>query len=192
MKRIGVDIDDTLAVHYPELLAHSNEHYGTALTAADYDDDWRHFWAGLDVPELRRRARFFHEATVAQYARIENAAEMLARLGRKYDLVAITARADYLIDRTHTWLGEHFDGVFSSVHFVPVWDTDTKRTKGDICREQEVDLLIDDTPKHCNAAIEAGAQAILFGGYHWSSRYELHPSVIKANDWLAVGAHLDA
>ncbi|MGI9028090.1 MAG: 5' nucleotidase, NT5C type [Candidatus Saccharimonadales bacterium] len=187
---IGVDIDDVLAAHLPAFVKYSNDTYNTGLTAETYEEYWPNLW-NISMDETLKRAREFHELTVASYERIADADSVLANLSKKYRLVIVTARPKYNIEATHEWIGQHFKDVFDDIHFVPIWEPDNKVTKADICKQIGADYLIDDIPRHCNFAAEAGVAALLFGGYTWSRDHLVHDDVVRVNNWHEVGEHFN-
>lgn len=187
---VGVDADDVLAHHAPAFIEFSNEHYGTDLKLEDYRHDWAEMW-DIERPTIMKRARHFHEKQAHTFAPFSEAEETLISIKEKRDLVVVTARPDHLIPVTHEWMDQHYGGIFSEVHFVPIWEVGNEVTKADVCKQMGVDYLLDDMPKHCNLAAEVGVKALLFGGYSWNAAAELHPQVELVDSWKAVREYFD-
>lgn len=188
---IGVDVDDVLADHAAAFIAFSNEYYGTNLTRETYTEKWLEFWP-VDWDEIMRRAGEFHTPeTTAAYAVLSGAQEALQALSKSYNLVVVTARTKTIVQTTHDWLGKHFEGVFSDVHFVPIWEENNTVTKADICKEIGADYLIDDVVRHCNIAAKGGITPLLFGNYVWNRSETVEPNVVRVADWNAVLEYFD-
>lgn len=189
---IAVDLDDVLADHAAAFIEFSNEHYGTALTKDDYTEQWNEIWGIDDWDEILRRANEFHtpEATTS-YVILQDARSSLESLAEAYSLAIVTARPKALIKTTHDWLERHLSGVFSEVHFVPIWEPDNEVTKADICRQIGAQYLIDDVVRHCNLAAQGGVNALLFGGFQWHQGEEIDKNVVQVRDWRQVLEYFD-
>jgi 5'(3')-deoxyribonucleotidase len=188
---IAVDIDDVLAQHAEAFVLFSNQNYGTNITTAEYDSHWSKIW-GVDKAEIDRRALEFHTTeSILAYGKIEDAEPVLAALRANYNLVIVTARPKHAVQVTHQWLEQHFPGVFSAVHFVPIWEVGNTVTKADICKEIGADYLLDDVPMHCNTAAQCGVGSLLFGDYPWNEQSVLPEGVVRCADWSAVLEYFD-
>ncbi len=187
---IAVDMDDVLALHAEAFVEFSNKHYGTDLTKETYDERWANLWH-VDNDEIERRALEFHTPeNIAAYGRIDEAVPALKKLCETYELVIVTARSKNAIEATYAWLDKHFPGIFSGVHFVPIWEPGNTVTKAQICREIGAEYLIDDVVRHCDLAMQGGIQALLFGNYNWN-RGEIEPGVVRVQNWTAVQEYFD-
>ena len=98
---------------------------------------------------------------------------------------------DINVEPTYEWVKKYFPGVFEGVHFVPIWETNNKVTKAEICQQIGADYLIDDLPRHCNLAAEVGIKALLFGDYSWNRNEEITEGVTRVKDWPAVVEYFD-
>ena len=185
---LAVDIDDVVAAHIPDFVEYSNRVYGTDLTVDTYTEDWSELW-GVPFEEVLRRAKEFHKERLQHFEPIAEADYYLGKLAEKLDLIVVTARPKWNIDATHTWLDTHFKGYFTERHFVPIWEPGNTVTKGDICVQVGADYLLDDQPRHCNAAAELGVTALLYGEYQWRRDHKVHDDVIKVDDWQAVAEY---
>jgi 5'(3')-deoxyribonucleotidase len=188
---IAIDVDDVLAAHIEAFVAHSNVMYGTNLTPEQYSEVWSEIW-GVDHNTVEQRAlEFHHPEIVGNFGVIKDAQEALEQLKVKRDLVIVTGRSKHIIDTTKDWLGKNFPGLFSDVHFVPIWEPDNKITKADICVDIGADYLVDDLIRHCNLAAQVGIKAVLFASHAWNQDEELHPDVTRVDNWQEVVEYFD-
>lgn len=172
--RIAVDIDDVLAGSTDALRVLVNQRKGVDLTLEDYriPGDYRGYYEfvwerngiskGLSMDD-------FHTEMIRDQSHImpiEQAVAGVQRLGQRYELVALTSRDPALKPGTQDWLTEHCEAIFNEVFYVGV-GSDIPKTKGDICREQRIDWLIDDNIDHCKSALDNNIGAVLFGQYGW-------------------------
>ena len=189
---IAVDVDDVLAHHAEDLLRWGNKKYGTNFTIDEYTDHWAEIWS-LTRDEIEEMALLFHQSgSHRKFKPHKDALEVLTVLKKSYDLVVVTARRREIIKDSQEWLDEHYPDIFKDVRFVPIWEGDRTATKAAICLEIGAAYLIDDLPKHCNLAAEAGVKCLLFGDYTWSRYEKLHQNVHKVADWQEVKEFFDA
>lgn len=190
-EKIAVDLDDVLADHVEAFIEFSNQSFGTNLGVDDYSNHWREMWQ-VEQAEVQRRMTLFHVPEhIGALSVKEESREAMTKLSERFELSVVTARVQGIVDITHDWLNSYFPDVFESVHFVPIWETNERVSKADVCQQIGADLLIDDTAKHCNIVVEAGLSAILFGDYSWNREEPTAPGVVRCPNWPLVFAELD-
>ncbi len=188
---IAVDIDDVLAALAEKVVEYSNQKWGTQLTVDDYDDHWSRMWK-ISEAELPHR----RDAVFSQYKYVNHlgdAVPVLNKLKQNYDLVIVTSRLRRVHDVTLEWLNRYYAGVFRELHYSDAWENENlhsdkkdKNTKTHVLEQIGADYLIDDYPKHCIAAAEAGITAILFGDYKWNRHVKLKKSMVRCKNWQEV------
>ncbi len=194
---IAVDLDDVLTNNAQAFADFSNATWGTKLTADDFDEDWNRVW-GTELEETRRRAELFHSDGVFDgFMHKKDALSVLTKLHKSYALVIATSRREVVRSITESWLERHYAGLFSGVYFTGFFDGKhgaeaLKKTKKDLVIEIGANYLIDDQPKHCFGAAEAGLKAVLFGDYRWNQVARLPKGVARCSSWLEVGRYFDA
>ena len=195
-KTIAVDVDDVLAANAAGFVKFSNDKWGTRLKPDDYDEHWAEMW-GVDHEEmLRRRGEIIKAKLFMTYDFHDDAKAALVELSKDYKLVILTSRTSDVSADTVEWIKGYFGDLFSDMHFAGIWErlnrgeakTEDviKITKGDIAKDIGADYLIDDQPKHCIAAAEAGIKSLLFGDYRWNRGVKLAPNMVRARDWQEV------
>ena len=192
-KIIAVDIDDVLGVFADEFVKYSNGKWGTKLTVEDYTEHWAEMWqVDKDLTNARAKEWYKSGITGALPAN-SHAKEGLRKLSEKYDMVITTSRHSTLRQETEEWVQKHYPNIFTSVHFAGIWENQDKShdelikvTKAELCKKLGADYLIDDQPKHCLAAAEAGIEALLFGDYPWNQDVKLIKGVRRVKNWQEV------
>lgn len=192
---IAVDIDDVLAAEAEYVIKYSNQHWGHNLKLDDYHEHWSQMW-GVDHDEAERRASVLHRSgAVSRYRLLDEAKQVLHELAGRYRLVILTSRRAIIEVETIEWLEANFGGIFAEIRLTGFYDagraTNHWLTKGGLAKEMGCDYLIDDQPKHCFSAAEAGIRAVLFGDYGFSRQLELPPRVTRCKDWAAVRKYFD-
>jgi 5'(3')-deoxyribonucleotidase len=199
---IAVDLDDVLSASAEGFAAYSDAQWGGLHKPEQYLEEWAVFW-GVPLEEALLRSSQFHASdAVAHYRHFEDALPVLSHLKSRYDLVIVTSRRALLKAHTDAWLDKHFPGIFTAIHYAGIWDADhktvdevkkvLKNTKAAICGEVGANYLIDDQPKHCIGAAQAGITSLLFGDYAWGKTEKLPPGIHPVKDWKSVQEFFDA
>lgn len=197
LKRIALDIDDVTADFTDAMRVWVNEVTGANLQPHHYAIEyefWGHYakvWADHGIAELVDYDKF-HEAMSLDQSKVSvvrGAKEAIAQLKQKYDVVFITSRAPILLDETRRWLDKHIDAS------IPIYLANnpkvqsTPQSKGELCVELDVQLLIDDNYTNCQDAIDYGVEALLFGSYGWNA--QAPKSLKRCNNWDEVLEYID-
>jgi uncharacterized HAD superfamily protein len=192
---IAVDIDDVLAANATGFAEYSNRKWGTNLTPDDYTEHWAELWK-VDFEEVeRRRQQIVRDRLFTKHRFFSEAKPVLEALSQDFNLIIISSRGKSIQADTIEWLKKEYGDIFSGIHFAGIWDQDLhvlerlKLTKAEICRQLGADYLIDDQPKHCLAAAEAGITALLFGDYAWARDVPEQTNLIKVKTWPEVLAY---
>lgn len=199
---IAIDIDDVLSRSAEGFVAFSNNRWGMELTVNDYHEAWAKVW-GVSLKEAEQKGAEFHKSgVIGTYIPHSSAYAVLKRLSQRYRLVVITSRRETIKALTDDWLDRHFPNIFDEVQYAGIWDkrrpTDDNveellsTTKADICSALRVNYLIDDQPKHCIGAAQAGIKSLLFGKYPWNeSPTESPEGMTRVHDWGDVARYFD-
>ena len=183
---IAIDCDDVLADHAEDVVAWTNQRFGTNLTISDYTDHWSKLWQ-VDQTKTEELAKEYHaEGRHGVFTHKPDSLEILRELKKEYNLVIVTARRKEIVKTSLEWIEEKYPGIFNDVRFVPIWEPNNLVTKADICREIGATFLIDDLPRHCNIAAESGITSLVFGDYTWNRNETIVQGVHRVKDWQAV------
>ncbi len=192
LTRIALDIDDVTAQFTDAVRLWVNDVTGADLQPHHYQTQhefWTHFksvWAENGLSELVDYNQFNEELAVNQshVKPTEGAKEAIKELKQKYDIVFITARGPSQYDATRHWLDEHIDPTIPLYLSNNPTVQSTIQSKGELCVELEVQLLIDDCVENCLSAVDNGTEAILFGDYGWNAYAP--ESLHRCCDWHEV------
>ena len=195
---IAIDADDTIFDENTAVREFHNQAYGTSHTHEDYlapgvyGTFWEHIWDTDTEETLRRYEEFVEHKLQYNLPPLKGALDVLKWLKKSYELVIVTSRDKRSIKMTHEALEEHYPELFSGVHFVPLWGTNTKATKAQICNEIGADYLIDDSYEHCKVAAESGITSLLFGVYGWNQSQPLVTGMQRVAHWQEVREYFEA
>jgi 5'(3')-deoxyribonucleotidase len=194
---VAVDIDDVAADENGGIREFANREYGFTHTYEDYlidgvyKDYWERIWEVGPEKAQEIYDAFVNSPDKANLKVIEGAIEAINRLKKKYELVVITSREGAGMKVTKPWLERHFPDTFSRVEFVIAWSQNERVSKAVIAKALGVDYLIDDNATHCNLAAEEGIQPLLFGNYGWNRNMEIHPDIVRVENWQEVMEYFD-
>ena len=163
MSIIAIDIDEVLSDTMSAFVAFNNERYGTNLKREDFFS--YHFEDVLGIPTaevVTRLLQFYLEDPIEIHP-MPGAREVLEQLGKRYSLVAITARITALEGYTREWMDREYPNIFSEIHFAHnVHVGCDRKMKHDYCLELGAKALVDDTIEYLQPCPEHGIQAFLF------------------------------
>lgn len=182
--KIGIDLDDVLADMMPVLLTYHNDVYGTTLTK---DDIWSYrFWDVLQVSQeeaIKRVFDFERSSRMLTILPLPGAVQAVETLGDNHELSIITARDSEFAESTKHWLARHFPDVFSGIHFANHYSsTSTPRSKGDICKEIGIEVMIDDSFSNVVSCHGVCQSTLLFDA-PWNVHEQLLDGMHRVASW---------
>ena len=177
--RIGIDIDDTVTYTFEHLQPYVAEYYGITLEEAKE----RNISYSTLPEEWQKRETEFGRKTydkVILYGKAkEGAADYVAKLKEEgHEIVFITARTNRVYTDAQGISEEQLRR--NNIPFDKVICTEEKAER---CVEEKIDLLIDDTISHCEAAVKLGLKALVFNG---KANKDKVTELARVNTWEEV------
>lgn len=183
--RIGIDIDDTLTntrklqlIFWKEYVT-NNPKDGYTFTLPNTINDFGDEYVQVFWDTYREQLSFQADVKLD----VDLVTKKLKEDG--HTLCIVTSRPDYKYTDLGKRIRELLDnnGVSMDIIYTDV------RNKGLFCRENNIDLLIDDDLKHIRSAEENGVKAILFNSNdnfdglqsnNWLDLYEIITQLVKS------------
>lgn len=178
--RIGVDIDDTICrtteiVH--EKLEEYSDHLGINPLDIMNDEELKANFFAIYAQEIYRNAEIKR-----------NVADVLKRLRSKgNEIYLITSRErkfatsdNNVFQITEEWLKEHgieADAIISSAY---------GETRAEVCKEYNIDLMIDDNPYNYKKIVSIGKKCLLFDD---REKYTLKQDYVS--NWLDIEKYIE-
>ncbi len=186
-KDIGFDLDDTLLKSAEAIFSFHNERYNTNFTVEQLRHHSVEQLLNISPEDFRAWSEEFyaseHNAQIGLHA---GAQEVIRALANDFDVHIVTARGIELASYALYSLGQHFDpGVFTKVHLINSYTRPDSTTKYEVCKAHDIELLVDDYPKHLTLAVENGIHAILIET-PWNKDKVVHPGIHRARDLFEV------
>lgn len=192
--RIGIDLDGVTADIMSPFLKYYNEKYSTNFL---YNSLIVHdFWEVIGITKEEAIVvlhNFYEEVDFDEIKPIESAIESIKLLGEKNELIAITARPLSYQTKTLLWLDKYLPGVFNEVVFTNQFSKqngDSKTTKGAICKEKRIDVMIEDFEKYALDCAQCCKNVLLFD-QPWNRHYREQGNIIRVNNWEEVLREVD-
>lgn len=178
--RIGIDLDDTVCCT-TEIVSELLEKYA----------DWKKMNVLDIVNDEELKYKFFMDNLENIYKNVlikNNCYHVLKRLrSRGNEIYVITAREEVevsngktTLDITREWLNKEkivVDGIFMGSY---------GEKKADICKEKNIDLMIDDDPFNCKLIMASGVNCLLFDDHE---RYSLDKNYVTT--WEEVEKYIE-
>jgi 5'(3')-deoxyribonucleotidase len=193
---IAIDIDDVIADTHGTSRLWIEERAGVPADYEVYEThtDYWDYYNRVIMTHGDSPVRF--EDFLGELVRDQSHMPLLAgaqfaigELSKKYDIVLITARDPLLEPATRAWIDTHL-GPEVPLHLSnnPLVGG-PKKSKGELCRELGVSVLIDDNAANCRSALDHGVSAMLFGRYAW--QVDIPETTVKVADWPTVLERID-
>lgn len=187
--RIAVDCDDTLVPTARYFVDAYNREYGAAVDFERQHEDGYGGW-GVGEDELYRRLGWLQQRDeYLQLSMYDDARDVLRRLAvAGHQLFIITSRKEHERELTERMIYRDAPGIFQGIEFVG-WHN----SKNDALRSLKADILVDDTARHLQVALQEGVLrpggALLFGEFPWSRGIQIDG--VHCPDWQAVETAID-
>ena len=188
---LAIDLDDTLANYISAFVAYAEHTWHVHVDPEKYSEDWEACF-GATLSEWREMSKQIADDADWWYRTFEPvpmAQQGLSRLSQHFSLVGVTARQMVASAATKDWLMNWFGDSVSDCYFLGAYDQlndkTKKMTKGQLCKTIGAAALIDDQPRHYEAAEEYGVVPVLFGSYGWNRDFgrDIQGKVYRMRDW---------
>jgi len=193
-EKVGIDVDEVLFPFVKHFCDFYNRVYKPQKNLTEYDFISYNFSDFINVPfeeTFEIFDLFYQSWEFASQRPIHGSQEALKYLAKQYDLFVITSRPLFLETVTRFMLKKFFDGIFNDVFLGNEYGlTGQKKTKLSICKEHNINILIDDRIDNCNQIDSGGLLCFLFGNYAWNTNSEnevkINDGVVRITDWKMI------
>jgi 5'(3')-deoxyribonucleotidase len=189
-KKIGIDLDDTLFDLIGPFINYHNQNYKTNLKKEDFTT--YPFNEVLKLPSIRdaveRVFRFYDSDFFRKMPPLPGSVEAINKIKEDYDIHIITYRPEMLYNDTMNQIWNSFRNCFSEVFFAfnpYLGRKSSGNTKGEICLNNGIFKMIDDSLECILDCQERGISGLLFGDYSWNQNGE-HKGITRVNNWKEV------
>lgn len=181
--KIAVDIDEVLCGFFEGYFNFHRDVYPD-LTASKLEGEY--VWDVFDISKeeaLRLCDVFNSPKEFEDLMIIDGSLKGLNVLRRSHEIIFITSRPESLRDKTISFLEGKFFVEKPALFFSG--DISGKlKLKGEICLEEGVDLIIEDSPNNSLMCAEKGIKVLLLDK-PWNQNCE-HKNLIRCEDWKDI------
>jgi len=184
---IAIDIDEVLAEFVQGFLEYHNAEYCTDFRKEQVTDYHLSNLLGVSSEEtIKRLSDFYKTGYFRNIMLVPGAAEGIKQLRQNNKLIVITARPKEIHNITIDWIGSNFKDSFSDIYFTSscYFNNGLKKTKADICLENKVNILVEDSLDYAADCAKANVGVFLFDR-PWNRKKEPR-GVIRVKSWKDI------
>lgn len=182
--KIAVDIDEVLCPFLESFIPFAHKELGTNYKLEDFETYNLEQVIDRPVLEIINAVRAFYRDKLENLPSFADALPTLRLIGEEHELIVLTSRHHEAIEKTPDWINKHFPDVFREIVFSSNPAIDSKKTKAMICKELQVDVLIEDDPRHIEVCIQEKVRVIMPQKL-WNKTVDTN-SVIAVKNWEEI------
>src|SRR3989344_7803655 len=190
MRTIAYNLDEIKFCWYDGFFAWHNQTYGTDFQTSEFKEKL-HIYMGIIDELLLERIHFFYTTPfLKQLSPVSGSIEATRKISESgcfKKSLYVTSRPIYTMQDTLDSLSSHFPHTKSNgkheVHFATEWTNHGGKSKADLCVENSVDVIVEDSLKYAKSCAERGIQVILLDCPWNQNGVEELPLVTRVNGW---------
>ena len=186
--KIGIDLDEVLFDTIAAMIIFHNKIYKTNLRKEDFRSyHFKDVWGGTQTEAVEKVSKFYPTNYFKNLQPILGAIEGIKKLVKLGELHIVTSRPEKLtLSQTMKSLNVHFSHQFTSVHFTNYYtEYGELKAKADVCLEQGITILVDDSLNYAQECAEKGIKVLLLDKpYNQSSN--LPKNVTRVFSWKEI------
>jgi len=182
--KIGIDIDEVLADFMNPLIKFHNNRYGTSFKRNDFASYnlWE-TWGGTKEEASQKIHDFYDSNYFSEGVNpIYGSLMTISLLNSNNNLFVITSRNEKIKNKTVSWIGDYFPKQFSDLYF-----TNNKRKKSDICINQGINILVEDSLEYSFECASKGIDVLLMDcPWNKFTKQKTHEKIKRVYGWKGV------
>ena len=180
--KIGIDIDEVMVQTIVGLLEYIKNKRNADFSFEEVTD--YHLW-NTKIHETKEESVYeFEEYMKSSLFEnplfVDGAKEAVIKLNEKYRIYFITARPLIFQNKTIDFFERHFPN--NNFEFIFSGGVHEGKSKGEICKELGIDIMIEDNHAYLLGCVEKGVKGFLLEK-PWNKEREEHERIICVKDW---------
>ncbi len=184
---IGIDLDEVLADFTGAIIKFHNKAFNTSFQKEHFHtyEFWR-IWGGTASDAAKEINEFYKSRHFENINPVFGSRKGVDILSKKHNLKIITARQNYIADKTKKWLDNHFADKFSEIHFANHYSPIGKSVKkSEICSKINIDLMVEDRLEYAKDCVSVGKNVLLFD-CPWNQSADLPENIKRVYSWEEI------
>lgn len=189
--KIAIDLDDVISNSLTSFLEYFNksQNYFDELKYQDFTSYNLHKIIPISQEEeLKLFLEYDNSDYYLEIKPIEGAIEAINQLKQNHQLIIMTARPQNQEKQIRAWLKKNKINI-SEIFFIRKEYGAPSKTKGEYCKELNVDILIEDNIDYAKTCIENNIQVFLFDS-PWNQEENLNELITRVKSWREILIHL--
>ena len=182
--KIGFDYDDVLVEHIPAVIKFHNDTYQTSLTQKDFHSyKFWEVWGGTKQQAIDKIHKHYNSQYFLDTEPVIGAQQIITNLSKNNSLEIITARQKEIEQQTHNCVQKHYPNQFDKIHIVNHYSNDNSKplTKRDVCDENQIELLVEDSLDHAVTCVTSNRDIVLINKPWNQTTKKLHSGIHRVN-----------
>ncbi len=193
MNNIGIDLDDVLANFNNGWLSYYNNKYQTNYKFSqinNYDLE-KVFKTKKDVM-IRRIKNFYRTKIFEELKPINGTKSVINKINKISTISVITSRPLWLEEKTKNWLNKHFGKKFDNIILSNQFGNKSMKnliTKAQICKDQNINIMIEDAPTYSISIAKTGTKVLLFDR-PWNRDIPNGKNITRVKSWKEIDCYI--
>lgn len=180
--RIGIDLDDVVFDFVPIFLEFYNEKYGKKILFEEVYTFNLPTMLGISLEETLNLIRSM--ILNKEIPLIFKSDESIIQLSQNYKIFFITSRI--LRETTLNDLNKLFSDIpFELIFSTNTYVNSTEKTKGEICKENKINFMIEDNKDYAFDCANNGAKVFLLDK-PWNQNCDKHENILRVKNWNEI------
>lgn len=175
--RIGIDIDDTICDSWKAIASTMCKDFNLDYDCVIQSKKTYNHITNISDEEYRAYSKVFKQL-LENVDLKKNVRESIKELSNENSIIFITARPDYSFDDAYVFTKNFLDKNNIYYDKIIVNSVDKKQ----ICKEENIDIFIDDSSDNCLSVSELNIKVLMFGNYFNEDEVRFK----RVNDWNEI------
>lgn len=183
--KIAIDIDDVLGELVSSIIPFARENYQIDSKFEDFTS--YNFWEVWNISRDEAIKIFYdfqEKGFLEKLPTLPGSREALFELSKEHSLVLLTSRPVKLKDHTLSWTKSNFPELDLKILFSNDFFSQEGKTKGEICQDLNISMLVEDNINYALEAAEKGIYVFLIDR-PWNKNRE-HPNITRVSSWEEI------
>lgn len=185
--KIGIDLDNVLADFSRSWLLYHNKKYDTNFSKENVKTYNMEEMFGNDYKTMVRRIKSFYRTKLFSNLNvIEGSRKTIKYLQESHKLFIITSRPSWTEMVTRKWVYSNYQNSFQEILISDQFgNKKNTRTKIDICKDKNIDIMVEDAPSYTKEVSEGGIKVILLD-QPWNQDVSMNKYIKRAYSWEEI------